>query len=335
MALAFARPYLEALDLAMRQIVAAALPDEDGFGVMLRYALGWSTTEDTPYDHPSGKRLRPLLLLLCADSSWQRALPAAAAVELLHNFSLIHDDIQDQSPVRHNRPTVWKVWGVPNAINAGDAMFSLAYAALASLASALDTRTMLKLWQIFNTTNLELTRGQHLDMRFESLNTVSPDAYISMIRGKSAALLASSAQMGALIDTQDEQRAAHFASFGLNVGIAFQIHDDLLGIWGDPQVTGKSAATDLISRKKSLPVLHGLRHSPEFAAIYHQPQDLSEADLTQAVALLDACGAREAAIQEESLYYDQAMQALDAAQAVGDNADNLRAFVDFLFQRSY
>jgi len=333
--LSFAPPYLEAVDQTMRQIVTTSLPDEEGFGVMIRYALGWSTADDQPNEHPSGKRLRPLLLLLCAGTAWQRALPAAASVELLHNFSLIHDDIQDQSAVRHNRPTVWKVWGIANAINAGDAMFSLAYAALASMAHTIGASHLLKLWHIFNTTNLELTRGQHLDMRFESQSSVSSEAYISMIRGKSAALLATSAQMGALIDSLDEERAGHFASFGLNVGIAFQIHDDILGIWGDPKVTGKSAATDIISRKKSLPVLHGLQHQPEFAAIYHQLDELSQDDVKHAVALLDECGAREAALQAERHYYDLAMHALQIARPTPESEASLRQLIDFLFQRDY
>lgn len=333
--LSFAPPYLEAIDQTMRQIVESSLPDEAGFGVMIRYALGWSTAEDQPYEQPSGKRLRPLLLLLCAGQSWRRALPAAAAVELLHNFSLIHDDIQDQSFVRHNRPTVWQVWGIANAINAGDAMFSLSYAALASLANTLEASSLLKLWHVFNTTNLELTRGQHLDMRFESQTNVSSEAYISMIRGKSAALLAASAQIGALIGGLNEERANHFASFGLNVGIAFQIHDDILGIWGDPEVTGKSAATDIISRKKSLPVLHGLAHEPEFAAIYRQSNELSQNDLKRAVALLDECGAREAALRAETHYYNLAMHALESAQPDNQSADYLEQLLDFLFQRDY
>ncbi|MDW8172568.1 MAG: polyprenyl synthetase family protein [Anaerolineae bacterium] len=333
--LSFASPYLEAVDQTMRQIVKSSLPDEEGFGVMIRYALGWSTAEDRPYEQPAGKRLRPLLLLLCAGESWQRALPAAVAVELLHNFSLIHDDIQDQSIVRHNRPTVWQVWGIANAINAGDAMFTLAYAALASLSSTLEAVPLLKLWHIFNATNLELTRGQHLDMRFESQTNVPSEAYISMIRGKSAALLAASAQIGALVGYADEQRASHFATFGLNVGIAFQIHDDILGIWGDPQVTGKSAATDLISRKKSLPVLHGLEHQPEFAAIYHQPNELSSDNLKRAVALLDQCGAREAALQAEAHYYELAMRALELAQPDGQSAGYLSQLLAFLFRRDY
>lgn len=338
MSLEFAPIYLAEVDATMRRLVASALHDEAGFGVMLRYALGWSNADDSAYNVPTGKRLRPLLLLLCTSSAggdWRDALPAASAVELLHNFSLIHDDIQDNSDMRHSRPTVWKQWGIANAINAGDAMFTLAYAALAALASRLEAPRMVKLWRIFNATNLELTRGQHLDMRFEHQPSVSENDYISMIRGKSAALLASCAQLGALIAKDDETITSHYADFGMNIGIAFQIRDDILGIWGDPNLTGKSAATDIISRKKSLPALYGLAHSPEFAAIYHQSTDLSDADVQQAVTLLNAVGAREYTIRQEQSYYDRAMRALQLAQPTGHAAEQLRAFVEFLFQRNY
>ena len=156
-------------------------------------------------------------------------------MELLHNFSLIHDDIQDDSPTRHGRPTVWKVWGASNAINAGDALYTLAYCALERLSDTVPADTVIKVWRIFNATTLELTRGQHLDMQFEHQTSVTVDDYISMIRGKSAALVAACAQIGALIASGDDELAARYAEFGLNLGIAFQIRDDILGIWGDPE----------------------------------------------------------------------------------------------------
>ena len=247
--------YLPALDSTMQSIVTSQANQPDDFGIMLRYTFGWVDELGQPTSHPTGKRIRPILLLICSEAAggnWQTALPAAAAVEILHNFSLIHDDIQDDSPIRHNRPTVWKVWGRPNAINAGDALFTLSYQALHQLQeNGVSPNTILQAWQIFNATALELTRGQHLDMRFENTANVTVEEYISMITGKSAALIAASAQMGAFIATDDLSLAHHYAEFGLNLGIAFQIRDDILGIWGDPQVTGKSVATDILSRKKS------------------------------------------------------------------------------------
>lgn len=332
-----AQPYLQQLDVAMRSIVSRHLPQEDGFGVMLRYALGWSDEHDRPYNLPAGKRLRPLVLLLTAhalNDNWQQALPAAAAVELLHNFSLIHDDIQDASPIRHNRPTVWQVWGIPNAINAGDAMFTLSYAALADLASTCPPDVVLQAWQVFNYTNAELTRGQHLDMRFEGQASVSTDAYLSMIAGKSAALIAASTQLGALIATGSAERAAHFHAFGHALGIAFQIHDDILGIWGDPQITGKSTATDIISRKKSLPVLFGIARDEHLAALYADPTPFTDDRVAEIISRLDAAGAQDYTRSLEATYYESALRALSEGSPRPAYAPLLEEFVNYLFQRT-
>jgi geranylgeranyl diphosphate synthase, type I len=329
--------YLSELDATMRHVVNSLPEDPPGFGVMMRYAMGWADENDQPYNHPTGKRIRPILLLLCAEaagSDWQTALAAAAAVELLHNFSLIHDDIQDDSPTRHGRPTVWKVWGRANAINAGDALYTLAYCALERLSDSIPADTVIKVWRIFNATTLELTRGQHLDMQFEHQASVTVDDYISMIRGKSAALVAACAQIGSLIASGDDELAARYAEFGLNLGIAFQIRDDILGIWGDPSVTGKSAATDITSRKKSLPILYGLGQSADLQAIY-QREPFSEIDVKDAVQALDTVRAREYTQASESAYYQQALAALESANPQGKASQGLMQLVQALFQRTY
>jgi geranylgeranyl diphosphate synthase type I len=333
--------YFTELDATMRQIIDHSLQSADReapeFGAMLRYPLGWIDEHNHPYTQPTGKRIRPLLLLLCAEAvggDWRQALPAAAAVEFLHNFSLIHDDIEDDSATRHGRPTVWKLWGLSNALNAGDAMFALAYIALGHLTNAdVAPATIIKVLQVFNRTNLELTRGQHLDMGFEKRSAVTTDEYLSMIRGKSAALVAACAQTGALIGRNDEQLASSFADFGLNLGIAFQIRDDILGIWGDPAVTGKSAATDILSHKKSLPVLFGLQHSDELTAIFHRPS-LSQEDVHDSVKLLDATGALVFARDTEERYYRAALAALEQTHLHSEAAEGLSALAKTLFERS-
>jgi geranylgeranyl diphosphate synthase type I len=326
------------LDNTLRQVVETVPEPAPGFAVMLRYAMGWVDENDQPYHEPTGKRIRPLLLLLCAEAaggSWRTPLPAAAAAELLHNFSLIHDDIQDDSPTRHGRPTVWKVWGQANAINAGDALFTLSYSALESLSNGpISPETVIKVWRIFNTTALELTRGQHLDMRFEHQESVSVEDYVWMIQGKSAALLAACAQIGALIASNDDALASRYAEFALNLGIAFQIHDDMLGIWGDPSVTGKSAATDIISRKKSLPVLYGLSQSAALKTIYERVT-FTDGDVREAVDALDAVNARAYTQESEMAYYQRALAALEGANPQGKAANGLMQLVEALFQRTY
>ena len=332
-----ARRYLPELDSAMRRAVDT-LPNAPGFNTMIRYPLGWVDENGQPYSGTTGKRIRPMLLLLCAEAvggDWRKALPAAAAVEILHNFSLVHDDIQDDSPTRHNRPTVWAVWGRANAINVGDALFSLAYTALAMLSEdGITPDIAVQVWRIFNRTNQELTRGQHLDMRFEKQLTVTTDEYISMITGKSAALIAACAQMGALIGAGDPERAAHFYDYGLNLGIAFQIRDDILGIWGDPVVTGKSAATDILSRKKSLPVLYGLEKSPALDALYLR-EPFGNAEVNSAVDILNAVGAQAYAQENETRYYRAALDALERANPQGEAADGLMKLTESLFKRAY
>jgi geranylgeranyl diphosphate synthase, type I len=337
---ALARRYLPELDKTMRQVVDAALhhteQEAPEFGTLLRYPLGWVDEHNQPYNQTTGKRIRPLLLLLCAEAvggDWRNALPAAAAVELLHNFSLIHDDIEDDSPTRHNRPTVWTIWGRPNAINAGDALFALAYTALEQLSiSGVAPEVALKVWRIFNRTNIELTRGQHLDMRFEKQQTITTDEYLSMIRGKSAALVAACAEMGAVIGSGDDAVARHFGEFGLNLGIAFQIRDDILGIWGDPSITGKSAATDILSRKKSLPVLYGLEQSEPLATLYRK-EPFGKAEVEEAVSVLNNAGALEFTQQNETRYYRAALDALERADPQGEAAEGLVQLTESLFQR--
>lgn len=330
--------YLADFDHYLRAFFASQPPLPSDFDLMLRYALGWVDENGQTHNTPTGKRIRPVLLMLCTETSggdWRSALPGAAAVELLHNFSLIHDDIQDNSPLRHNRPTVWKIWGSPNAINAGDALFTLAYTALEQLGSSgMTPENVIKVWHIFNYTALELTRGQHLDMRFERQSDVSVNEYISMITGKSAALLAACAQIGSLIASPDENAAYHYSNFGLNIGIAFQIHDDILGIWGNSSITGKSVATDILSRKKSLPVLYGLDQSPELQALY-QRQLFTEADVNEVVDILNRVEAQDYAYEQEDLYYQKAIKALEATNPQGQSAEKLMRLIEGLFKRTH
>ncbi|CAA9249635.1 MAG: Geranylgeranyl diphosphate synthase [uncultured Chloroflexi bacterium] len=228
---------------------------------MMRYHLGWVNERLSPAQAPTGKRLRPLICLLAAQACGaqpERVVPAAVALELLHNFTLIHDDIEDGDAVRHHRPTVWKVWGEPQAINAGDGMHVLAHLALLELAAGgVPAARVISLATQLAQTSLVITEGQHLDLAFEQRDDVTPDAYLDMIGRKSAALIACSASMGGEVAGAGADTCAALAAFGFDLGMGFQIRDDVLGIWGRSETTGKPAG-DLRRRKKTLPSLYAM-----------------------------------------------------------------------------
>lgn len=271
---------------------------------MLTYHMGW-------LDGSHGKRVRPLITLLCTGAlgtSVQKALPAAISIEFLHNFTLIHDDIEDQSPTRHGRPTVWQKWGKAQAINAGDALFSIAQMAMLDLTRTCSSHIAAEAANLLNQTCLRLTRGQYLDMAFETDDEIELETYLEMIEGKTAALVAFSAAIAGLIADRKNE-ISNLSEFGKNLGLAFQIKDDILGIWGNPEVTGKSAASDLCSKKKTLPILYGLRHSEEFRTLWAE-NDLSSAQIETMADTLSACGAREYATTLTEDYTNLARQSL-------------------------
>jgi geranylgeranyl diphosphate synthase type I len=284
----------------------------------MQYHMGWLSTNLEPVQASSGKRVRPLLCLLsCAAVGGLpvQAVPAAAGLELLHNFSLIHDDIEDASATRRHRPTAWAVFGMPRACNAGDGMFSLAHAAFQQLPGrGVAPAIALEALRLFDEMCVRLTEGQFLDMSFEGRPDVSVDSYFQMIAGKTGALLAASSEIGAVIGGAAPETADGYRRFGAALGRAFQVRDDILGIWGDETVTGKSAASDILSKKQSLPVLYGLSHpavGAELRRVYAGPA-LLEADVPHILALLDVAGARafaEAQVRRASA---------DARSALGD-----------------
>lgn len=315
--------YLPPIEAEMRRVLN--LPGDllAGHYGMLRYHMGWVDQHLQPVQVNSGKRVRPVLVLLACEATGSpadQALPAAAAVELLHNFSLIHDDIEDDSSTRRHRPTVWALWGRPQAINAGDAMFTLARTALTGLiASGLSAERTLEAFHIFDETCLRLTEGQYLDMSFENQMDVTVDAYLTMIAGKTAALVGASLELGALIGGSESDQRQHLAEFGRNLGLAFQIQDDILGIWGDEALTGKSAESDILTRKKSLPVIYALRSpevGPALARRYTQSMDI--ADIPEVLELLLRAGARQYTEQMAQQATDRALEALQASGVLSE-----------------
>jgi geranylgeranyl diphosphate synthase type I len=294
-------------------------PSTHGLYEMVRYHLALDGSGAS-----GGKRMRPLLGLLAYASiagEHERALPGAAAVELGHNFSLVHDDIEDGDTERRHRPTHWAIHGVPQAINTGDTLFSLSRIALHRLSDlGFSDRTVLRLMRLFDETCLALCEGQYLDIAMSaSDDLMSVDLYFDMIGRKTAALIAASIQAGAMLATEDDEVIARYRSFGWALGLAFQLNDDLLGIWGPLQATGKEPS-DVAHRKKTLPVIYAWEHAPaaerarlgELFAI----ADPSADDVDEIVSILERTGAREYTRDQARRYRDEALAELDAAGVV-------------------
>ena len=315
--------WLPLIEEEMRAVLDVGDPPVAAQYGMMRYHLGWADASLRPQTLPSGKRLRPILCLLaCSEVGGDPgdALPAAAAIELLHNFSLIHDDIEDGDEMRRHRPTVWKLWGVPQAINAGDGMFTLAFAALQRLARrGVDPSTTLAALDIFTQTCLALTEGQHLDIGFESRDQVSVNEYLRMIQGKTGALVGASVAIGGRVGDASEGAIHHLQQFGHATGLAFQIQDDILGIWGDPQMTGKAVGSDILRRKKSLPLLYALNNAQVGAELHGMfAVAPTPAQLPAIMGLLEKAGAR--AYAETEMYKQHALAEIALYAALGEHA---------------
>jgi len=286
-------------------------------------------------DAQRGKRLRPLLGLLAYQSiagEHQRALPGAAAVEMGHNFSLVHDDIQDESSERRHRPALWTRIGVPQAINTGDALFTLSRMALHRLSDlGFPAQTVLDLMRLYDETCLALCEGQYLDIRNAGrAEWPSVDEYFDMIGRKTAALIAGSVQAGAMLATSDAAIVGAYRSFGWALGLAFQLNDDLLGIWGDEAETGKEAS-DIHERKKTLPLIHALEHATNvdrgrLQAILDTTPDTDRVE--EAIAILERTGSREFTRERARFHRDEAIAQLEAAGVVdGEAMVRLQAIV--------
>jgi geranylgeranyl diphosphate synthase type I len=289
---------------------------------MMRYHLGLDGSGS------SGKRMRPLLGLLAYQSiagDHARALPGAAAVELGHNFSLVHDDIEDGDRERRHRPTLWALHGIPQAINAGDMLFTLSRKALHRLSDlGFPDSKVLRLFRLHDDTCTALCEGQYLDIWFsEQTEPVSVNLYFEMIGGKTAALISASVEAGAVLATDDESVIERYRSFGWSLGIAFQLNDDLLGIWGEQAKTGKEPS-DVARHKMTLPVLYAFEHAgpadrARLEAVWHTAEPTA-AQVAEAVELIERLGGREYTREKAREHRDRALAELEAAGVVDPDA---------------
>jgi geranylgeranyl diphosphate synthase type I len=311
--------FTDAVDAYMRAVVDGAALTDDLAG-MLRYHLGWVDAQFQPTDAPRGKHVRPALCLLACEAAggdWQAALPSAAAVELVHNFSLVHDDIEDDSPLRRHRPTLWAVWGVPRALNAGDTLLILAQGTL--LSESAPGGRGLAAAQILNTACRALCAGQHRDLSASASSEPTLRDYLCMIEGKTGALLQAAAELGALAADAPPAVREAFGRFGRELGVAFQLQDDLLDTWGDAAATGKPAREDLRSRKHSLPFVLACERAPagtraRLRRLYAAEMPLEDAAIEQLVAIMEGLGVRQEAERLVGHHHEAALAALRAAR---------------------
>ena len=343
-------------------IQRTSLTEEVNYDVLLKldgqmqYHLGWVDQQLRPAEGHPGKLLRAKLLLLSYELAWARqqppsgqppvfsirpALPAAAAIELAHNFTLLHDDIQDGDVERRHRPTVWSVWGIPQAILVGDALFALARLHLWKVMDeGIEPTIALRLAKLFDITLLRLTEGQHLDMSFEDQPQISLSSYEEMISRKTAELMGCATEMGATLGSSDQAFIAGLARFGHALGLAFQVRDDILGVWASEAESGKLPAGDIYRRKKSLPILHALQYArPAYQQammqLYALETPITQAQVQEILAIFARTQTREYCTQFLTRQCQQARTALDqvttgrAAPAEGTPAD-LEALINFV-----
>ncbi len=309
---------------------------------MIRYHLGWEDVDGRPTDH-IGKGLRPTLCLLACEAAggdWRRALPAAGAVELVHNFSLVHDDIQDRDRERHHRPTVWSIWGDAQAINAGDALLALSHLEILRLQEGgTPVEDVIEAARILDQRTLEMVEGQTMDIGFEDTLDVGVDAYLEMIEKKTGALFDCSLQLGALVGSGDRSVAEAMGRCGRELGLAFQIRDDVLGIWGAESRTGKEPAADIWRRKKSLPVVYALSQAEgpmldQMRRVYAK-RELNSEDVSLVLQSLDAVGAQGYCARLAEARREASLAELDGLQLRFEAVDELRRMAAFLLERDF
>jgi geranylgeranyl diphosphate synthase type I len=315
----------------------AAVEQIDGFapllGKMVRFHLGWIETDGafTSLDVRrviQGKRIRPYLTFLTAESlgtTPSHVAPIAAAIELLHNFTLIHDDIQDRSPNRRHRATVWRVWGDAQAINAGDALFATAQRTLLRMpTNVVAPQQLLRMVDAFNAMTIDIVQGQTADLEFELRGAISPEDYLAMIRGKTAAILRFSAWAGAIAAGVPDDVADVLGGMGESLGLGFQVRDDILGVWGESSVTGKDQADDIRRRKKSLPILLLLDQATpseaERLVTLYGAETIDEQGVEEVRGMLDTHGIEAQASAMVAEFHQQASTALtDSGIAAGSS----------------
>jgi geranylgeranyl diphosphate synthase type I len=332
---AITKRFSPAIQTALRDCLAGG---DGGLYDLMRYHLGWIDEHGRPSEAVGGKLLRPVLCLLSSEAAGgdvRAAMPAAAAIELLHNFTLIHDDIEDGSETRHGRPALWRLRGVPLALNAGDGMFALARNAMLPLQDhGHSPGTVLQAIRILDEATTRLCEGQHLDLAGE---VSSREVYLTMIGGKSAALPAAACAIGALLAGAEDATISGLHEFGRRLGLAFQIFDDVLGIWGNEAAMGKPPE-DLQNGKRSFPLMVALEQAsrPQRAVLDRvlHASGRSADDVAASRNLLDELGTRAEAEAAARQNAEAAVASLEALALAHNPRDELIQLARFAADRA-
>lgn len=324
---------LAAVDHELRDCVQGLFtgrPDE--FREIITYQMGWEG-KSLP-GTTTGKRLRPLITLAgchALGGDWRRAVPAAAAVELVHNFSLVHDDIQDHSETRRGKPTIWVKWGEAQAINAGDALLAAAFLEVQRL--DMNEKDVLKSLNKLNDATLSLTTGQYLDLAFEHAESITLPAYWEMVRGKTGALFGVCFTLAAICAGKTGEEVAQYEVFGNQLGVAFQVQDDHLGIFGEGVQTGKSAASDLLERKKTFPILYALENLPDFRRYWTEHDTFSTEDVNRLKNILATDGIADVTLTQAHSLFEDLNKVYQQIFDGTENCQLLSSLVGDLFDR--
>jgi geranylgeranyl diphosphate synthase type I len=330
------------------EAVLASRPADAVLYSIQRYHLGWLSAEFEPLPGDlarqyGGKKLRGVLCLLACEAVGgdpTAAVPAAAAVEFIHNFSLIHDDVEDEDPERRHRPTVWRLWGVAQAVNAGSNMQVLVNeAALRLRERGVSPERALSAISMLTCAMLAMTEGQALDLAWQDRWDLGVEHYLRMAAGKTAALTEAATACGASVATTQTDVLDHLACFGRAFGMAFQARDDYLGIWGRSEQTGKPVGADIQHGKRSLPIVYALERWTE-PSLQGRLSDLrarlGERDVEQVLALLEDAGSRSFVEQIVARYTSEALAHLDALAECGSpelGRSDLRAITTYALGR--
>jgi geranylgeranyl diphosphate synthase type I len=332
------------IDTAIRRFASQHETKAPIFWQQVYEHFDWSYPDPMQNIDPlaAGKRVRPLVMALAARSlcgEYAHVLPSGVALEIIHNFTLIHDDIMDNSDTRRGRPTLWTRYGIAQAIDTGDGLFAIGMLSSLSLAEHVSAEKALAATQLLMQACLDTVEGQALDISFESREAVSSDEYLTMIGLKTGRFIETATKIGAFLSTDNAQIVQHYADFGKYLGLAFQIWDDYLGIWGDPEIVGKSSTSDIQQKKKSYPISYALSHAEEgqvkrLLAVYAKPS-LDEQDVATVLGVLDFANAQEQTKELVEDYFAKAMNALDAVNLDNEDYENLRKLAQFIVERTY